>query len=513
MARMPQIPQPEFGGRPGAGTITSDIHLPGIDETIRPLQIGAETMGEAGDALEAAQQRQAAADAKLQAVHDEAAAIKVKGDHLDRISRMSDAFQQQYKTDPQKAVEAYKAAIADDAAMAIKAAPPGVGLNLQTMLPQADNEAQNAMRGWARGQSVTNIKNQLVNSDNQATHDLGSIMFASGARAHALEHLRDTARIRGMAAENPQESSDKSVLDIYKAWVSQRSAVSPAAAMDMITQLADPDWKKNAPKGFDDDDRQNAIKAAQASYEGFQTRAKTTLFASHSQQLNNINKLVAANDSKTPEAIGAMYTATTFQMKRDAADRTLTPLDKEWAKERGESMLKTLDNAQMIYRQQLNVSTPDRAKLETKVETDLLNAHKDLFDNASKVDLNTHYADLVTLRQKAIAALAKGQISYQAYSTIENDLKNNVPAGNASEAQNTGHWFHRTARQLGNQTINDLFTSKYSTATPEQQNLAREYFIDWVAQIQSIQGAVVSKVDAQAQAESAVKAAMLVDTK
>jgi hypothetical protein len=430
------------------------------------------------------------------------------GEHEDRATRLAGALQLQHMADPNKAVEAHQTGTLDDSEMLIKGAPTsGAALKLQVMLARADNASHNSMQDWAQRRAVKNIENQLVDSDTQATHDLGSLMSTSQVARRVADHLRATAHVRGMVESDPQASADKVALDVYKSWLSQRSAVSPLAALNVITQLTDPKWQKNAPKGFNDDDRQTAIEKSYDAMEGFLARAKITLLASHADQLGDVPTLVAANSPKAAEAVEKLTEQTLQERRKDQSNPAFqSPLDKEWAKARHDSVLKTLEHTQ----------TPDAAKLDAKATTNLLDQHNKLFAKSPSVDVATNMEKLVDLRQSAVKLYHEGKITHSLFETINGSIDVNLPARKKGEVMmDTGSWWHQNGRQIGVDTLNILFAKngKYGSATPEQQNLAQEYFMRWVWKAKSAPGATMGVGGGEAREQAVLAARMAVEEK
>lgn len=475
MARMPQIPQPDISSRPGRGV--GQAELPDSEAVASTFASAGKIAGDLGDQLQYAQDVHDKAMAKVQAVLDETTAYDALGKHQDAMRAASAQLQQQFINDPQKAVDAFREVSAQGADDATKNPDitNGAGLKLMPMLARKNNELNAGMQDWALRRSVQVAGNKLASAEDAATHGLDNIGTVGGLQLH----VKNTAAMTGPMQKQLTPDADKAARDLVRAqvngWVDQRSAVSPKAAMDVLTALKDPNsfvskTLDGGDKVGETSDRARGIKLAEAAYEGGQKSAHFDLLVSHTKTLGGLTDLLASNDPKFPVAAFAKRQEVLQQMDAYAKNPWLDAKTKAAAAQEGQNMLSGIDAAQDAFRKQRGLA---QNKADETVRAGLLQRNKNMLAHGSQVDTNTFYQHSLNLRHDNLKSFAAGNLSYQTYSAIENSMKMATAKRGVFEPNRT-----ETFWQSGNARLDGLFkTGAYRNATDAQKSTADEEYI------------------------------------
>lgn len=154
MARMPQIPQPEFSGRPGGGLAGAGRELPDIKSTTEPLEEASRLTMNTGDQLERLQVQRDTAEAALKKHKDNIVANQMLGDHEEQARNLLEQVQNEHYANPkemsvEKVPEEYRRRLRELTNGEIQAEPDQqLALDIAEKYSTHDNQAATAAHGW-----------------------------------------------------------------------------------------------------------------------------------------------------------------------------------------------------------------------------------------------------------------------------------------------------------------------------------------------------------------------------
>lgn len=167
MARMPQIPSPEFSGRPGGSLAGGGREMPDIKSTTEPLQEAAQMTAGVGDRLERLQAQRDEAAAKLQKVHDESTVESMSADHEFAANQLFKDLEAQHFADPKampadKVPEEFRSRLREMTNGEMRVAPNSqVQLGLEKEYSKIDGRQYLSAQSWTFGRNAQAIKDNV----------------------------------------------------------------------------------------------------------------------------------------------------------------------------------------------------------------------------------------------------------------------------------------------------------------------------------------------------------------
>lgn len=478
MAKMPQIPQPDYSQRPDGqvGRAT----LPSMDGGVTALNDGARVLEDTATGFarqEAAQQKalQDALDAK-QAIVDTVTATRGAGDFEEKLRGVSDQLQTQFVDNPEKAPAAMLVAARQLADGAVNAAPnSAVGLALAQKTASATNQMMTSMHAWAQGRMTHKAKSDLTVLQNQATHGAESVSNPTMLSLYAQERHAALDPLYDKLHGDPEFQKKELDRQMAKAWVTANSARDPVGTSKFLDE-------KN---GFLDehltsDDREHGRTQAEASLNGMGKYKQMQVLKEGIDLTGNAYDLLRKDEWKPGVALDLQQA---LEQKKQAI--TLDPNMKEDARQKQLKSLdlqsKTIAALDMVNRKQTGFDPTDSQSedVRTKINED----YQELFKgDAVTKDLSA----VIQFRHDLATAAAANIISRSTFNTMDKAVSYSLPKALATEASNTwGFAFSknwRTPRQAGNAALNEYFQSGNGKGlgafTETERNAAREYYID-----------------------------------
>jgi len=230
--------------------------------------------------------------------------------------------------------------------------------------------------------------------------------------------------------------------------------------------LADPAYG-----GLSADEIANGLKHATEAVENWPKKAVAITLAANHKTFDNINGLVLTNSPQAPGAIyseirnqDAMLAAHTAEYKRDPAAMAYFQAEHDLT-------VAALDHAETLY---FKHQQEQSGNVDEKIKSELLATHESLFKPGVVPD-NTFLRKSLDLRRAVLLAASKGQIPYQTFKLIDQDISNRYSAKDIIG--------HQTPDQAGYDLLNQMFAKgngAYRHATQKQKNDARELYMQKV---------------------------------
>lgn len=476
MARMPQVPAPDFGPRPDrhAGAFTA----PDFASIEKPLESAANLASGIGDHFERLQQERDAATAKLQKVVDSVSATRMAGDHAEKARNLLTQVQQQNIDTPEKVPEEFRAQLRELTDSEIKAAPSqNVALDIAQKYATIDNQQATTAHSWMLDRLAQKAKSDFVALTNsqvraaQAQTTLGGLGITISNALKTLEpHLKD------LHAE-PDVVREKLQHDMAAAWVEANSPNNPVGVSSALDQKKGPLAQHLTPK-----ERLE-----------FQRRAFSDLKGYGEIQRFQVIKEAVDHGSQAYDLFlgGNLDSKNVFQMKDAlekkqaaiAANPNLTVDEREAQADIVQTQLSTLRYLDEAARKPGRFDPAFDQEKQTKLLNDFFALGKPT-DHTPKDMLK-----IVRLRHDLAEAQSNRWISDARAQTMNRALTQMTGKALSHETKNTGWpisflgFGGRSPQQAGNVVLNSYFkgdNKAFGKLTVEQQNQAR---VDYLSQI------------------------------
>lgn len=253
MARMPQIPAPEFSGRPGGGLAGAGRGLPDIKSVEQPLEDASRLAASQGDRLENLQAQRDEAQAHLQKAVDGVTATRMAGDHEAKARNLLEQIQQQHYADPvampaEKVPEVYRSQLREMTDSEIKAAPnQQVALDIAQKYATDDNQAVTSAHGWMVQRQAQIAKDGVYKLTQANVRTAQSQTTIEGLGASIASANRKLAPLLGpVHGADAGKVTQEMGHDMASSWVEANGPTNPqgtrAAVDDAINNKRGPLW-------------------------------------------------------------------------------------------------------------------------------------------------------------------------------------------------------------------------------------------------------------------------------
>lgn len=473
MARMPQIPQPEFGERPD-GRVE---RTPGLDLEAggaRALAEGAEGVSEVAGQRAKFQAQQAAADEKLQRMADEVTATKMAGDHSEKMRQLLDQVREENVDTPEQIPEKFRLASQEQTDAEINAST-----NQQVAMLAAQKYATIDDQQLAAAHSLSRLRVVQKAKDNFTK--LGDTQVQSAQAQGTLAGLemvaQKTAQDLGPLAKNLHEDGQEAMEKINHrqalGWVDANSEKNPSvvkAALD----------KKDSflTKNMSAEELREARKRNLSDFKNYEENQKWKLIQDSAYRGNRAWDLYTSGELNASNL-------SALQREYDSHDRDIDAdrnLDDQGKERMHDQVDKDRQAAQYLYNATRRPGRFDALpdpQILAKLNDDVVGLTK--AKNNSPKDLE----NFIDTRNKVLKSVGDHEITQAQGDTLLKSMSQMLIKAENREGKNTGwqmpfvpavRWM--TPQQFGNRQLNAAFdTVTFKNFSLEQKNHARYQFM------------------------------------
>jgi hypothetical protein len=253
MARMPQIPQPEFSGRPG-GSLGAGRELPDAKSIAEPFDDAARTVAGTGDRLERLQAQRDTAAAELQKVKDATTADQLEADHKIASNALLESIQQQHFDNPrampaEKVPQEFERQLREMTNGEIQVeSSPSVALKIAEKYAKSDGESRLSAQSWLFRRQAQEVKDgayKAAQSNVRLAQAQSTVEGLGATIADARRKLGPTfSQVHGADAGKAMQEMGR---DMAGSWVEANGPTNPrgvrAAVDDAIMNKRGPLWE------------------------------------------------------------------------------------------------------------------------------------------------------------------------------------------------------------------------------------------------------------------------------
>lgn len=479
MARMPQIPQPSFEGRPGGGLVGRE--MPDDKSFTGPLDDAARATSGMGDHFEALQTQRDEAQAKLQKVVDDVTATRMAGDHSEKANNLFEQLREQFNDTPEKLPEEYKRQLREMTDAEIKAAPnQQVALDIAQKYAVQDNQHTTSAHSWMILRMTQKAKSDLaamasssIRAAQSQTSVQGLAMTVKSALATLEPHIK---QLHG----DPDEARQSLKRDMAAAWVESNGPDNPVGVSLALDQA-----KKGGP----------LADLTPEQYATYQKRAPEWVKGYGERERFQVSKEAVALNNKIGNLFiaGQLDSKNAFQMK-DSLEKKMDAIESNPQYRNNpeeKEAQKQIVQMQLDGLKYLREAAEKPGRFDPVFDTPKVSAILDRFDALGKPGAKgpKDLLQIVELQRDIARAQADRWIPPGYASTMVKSLSQMTGKAIDREAKNTGWGISflgfggRSPQQAGNVVQNNYFkgdNKAFGKLTLEQQNQAR---IDYLGQI------------------------------
>lgn len=239
MARMPQIPAPDFSGRPG-GNLGGRAEAPDIRSIQSPFEDASRLMQTEGDRFERLQAQRDEAAARLQKSVDGVTAERMRGDHEEKGRNLLNELQTQAVSDPnfpaEKVPEEFRRQLREMTDSEIRAAPSAdLAVDLGQKYAHTDNQLALSAQAWVFGRQAQQAKDgvyKITQSSVREAQAQATVPGLSAAIASSRRNLGPLLQhVHGADAAKVMDETSKSMAS---SWVEANGPSNPAGVRSAI---------------------------------------------------------------------------------------------------------------------------------------------------------------------------------------------------------------------------------------------------------------------------------------